>query len=88
MKAVAKAKFMKRRSHGQGSISLPKEVFYNIIHNNFVGTLQVRQIQCNVIRVIIFITKKKKNSWIFHNDNNDLETFCNELYLLIHLLVL
>ena len=35
-----------------------KEGFYNIIHNNFVGLLQVRQIQCNFIRVIISITQK------------------------------
>ena len=59
LKAAAKAKVMKRRSHGQESISLPKELFYNIIHNNFVGSLQVRQIHCNFIRVKYFHNPKK-----------------------------
>ena len=55
------------------------------MHNNFVGLLQVRQIQCNFIRVIIFITQKIVG--YFTMTINDLETFCNELYLFIHLLV-
>ena len=58
---------------------------FNIIHNNFVGSLEVRQIQCNFIRVNYFHDPKR--CFIFHRDNNDFETFYNELYLCIHLLL-
>ena len=56
-----------------------------MLHNNFVGLLQIRQIQCNSIRVIIFITQKFVG--YFTMKINDLETFYNELYLFIHLIV-
>ena len=47
LRAAAKAKVVKRRSLGQGSISLPEEVLFYFIHINFIGSLQVRQIQWN-----------------------------------------
>ena len=59
--------------------------YFNIIHNNFVGSLQIRQTQCNFITVNYFHDPKR--CFIFHRDNNDFETFIMS-YTFVHTLLL
>ena len=55
-----------------------------MMYNNFVGLLQIRQIQYNFYQNNYFHNPKIVG--YFTMTINDLETFCNELYLFIHLL--